>query len=152
MVGRVEGSDQRFSIVEWEYVDTNNRILKCFGKAVLKISEDFNGIEVASASAVSTVAPVLQAVRPGILAPKDAAPAKPIVSAQKFEIPLDQKVNSTHVVALAQIVVSVPTVSPKAKTRKARRVVVQEPEAGSKVALPVRCPLLVAKSPLLASL
>ena len=60
-------------------VKTNNKILKCFGKAAMKISESFNGTEGVLASAGPTVVPVLQTARPCISAPKGAAPTKPLL-------------------------------------------------------------------------
>ena len=110
-------------------VKTKNRILKCFGKAALKISESFNGIEVVLASARSIPAPVPQTVQP---CKSDAAPAKPVASAQGVAAPL----KSTQAVSLANIVVSLPAASPKSKNRKKRRVAVQGTKAGSEVTVP----------------
>ena len=107
-------------------VDTHNRILTCFGKAfcqaALKISGDFNGVEAVPASAGAPVAPVVQVGRPCESAPIDTAPVKPLVSAPKVAVPVD----STHGANLANIVVTVPTASPKGDKRKQRRVAVKK--------------------------
>ena len=109
-----------------------SRILKCFGKAALKIAESFDGIEVVLASAGLTSAPVSQAAQLCKSALKGAAPAKPIVSAEGVAVP----VNSTQAVPLANIVVSLSAASPKSKTLKERRVAVQGTKAGSEMTVP----------------
>ena len=112
--------------------ETNNRILKCFGKAALKISESFNGIEVASANAVSTIAPIFQAVRPGIAqAVIKGVWLRYVVASAK------SKLNSTYVTTASQPVVSVPTNVNGEVTRKAGHTAafVHENRARAKVAV-----------------